>query len=197
MRTTCQSALRHLAVAGMALASSAHAQTPAPGPWSAGVEGGTARMSVVCNAPALPCDRSASAFGLAAAYAVDRQWGARLSWTGTRGYSGSDSTDSGVDYGGDLRFNVVGAAATWRTPLGPVQLELRAGVAAVEGKYRPRVGGSSSARKTSAQPLVGVAVEYPLDGRLALRLDTQLTRGKVARHSGNLSTLGAGIVVRF
>lgn len=196
-RITCQSAIRHLAFAGIALASSAHGQTHAQTPWSAGVEGGAARLSVVCNAPALPCDRSGVAFGLSAAYAFDPQWGARLSWTGTRRYSGSDRTASGIDYGGDLEFKVFGAAATWRTPLGAAQLEVRAGLAAVDGDYLARAGGGPSASKTTVQPLAGIAIEYPLDSQFALRLDAQLTRGKVARLSGNLGTLSAGIVVRF
>ncbi|MEO8523778.1 MAG: outer membrane beta-barrel protein [Caldimonas sp.] len=197
MRITCRLAIRHLAFAGIALASSAHGQTHAQTPWSAGIEAGTARLSVVCNAPALPCDRSGYAFGVSAAYAFDRQWGARLSWTGTRRYTGSDRTASGIDYGGDLEFNVYGAAATWRTPLAGAQLELRAGLAAVDGDYRARAGGGPSASKTTVQPLAGIALEYPLDARFALRLDAQVTRGRVANLSGNLGSLSAGIVARF
>ncbi len=197
MRITCHSAIRPIAFAAIALAfglnGKAHAQTP----WSVGIDGGAARLSVVCKAPALPCDRSGHAVGVSAAYAFDPQWGARLSWTGTRGYRGSDGTASGIDYGGDLDFNVVGAAATWRTPLAGAQLELRAGLAAVDADYRARAGGGPSAGKTTVQPLAGIAVEYPFDSRFALRLDAQLTRGKVARLSGNLGTLSAGIVARF
>jgi hypothetical protein len=196
-RNTCRIAFRQLAFAGVTLASSLCGQAHAQTPWSAGVEGGAGRLSLVCNAPALPCDRSGVAFGLSGAYAFDPNWGARLSWTGTRGYSGSDRTASGIDYGGDLRFNVFGAAATWRTPLGNAQLELRAGLAAVDGDYRARAGGGPSASKTTLQPLAGLAVEYPLAARFALRLDAQLTRAKVATLSGNLGTLSAGIVARF
>ena len=197
MGITCQSAVRLVAFAGIALASSAHAQTLAKTPWSAGIEGGAARLSLVCKASDLPCDRSGYALGLSMAYAFDPQWGARLSWTGTRRYSGSDRTASGIDYGGDLEFNVYGAAATWRTPVGDAQLELRAGLAAVDGDYRARAGGGPSASKTTVQPLVGIAVEYPLDARFALRLDAQLTRGKVAKLNGNLGTLGVGLVARL
>lgn len=195
----CLAAIGHLAFASIALASSAHGQAQAQAltPWSAGVEGGAARLNVVCKAPAVACDRSRYAFGLWAGYAFDPQWGARLSWTGTRRFSGSDRTQSGIDYGGDLKFNVYGAAATWRTPLKATQLELRAGVAAVDGDYRARTGGGPSASKITVQPLVGIAVEYPLDARFALRLDAQLTRGKVATLSGNLGTLSAGLVARF
>lgn len=196
-RITCRSVIRHLAFAAMALGASMHGQSHAQTPWSAGIEAGAARLSMVCNAPALPCDRSGVGYGLSGAYAFDPQWGARLSWTGTRRYSGSDRTASGIDYGGDLEFNVVGAAATWRTPLAGAQLELRAGLAAVNGDYRARAGGGPSASKTTVQPLAGIALEYPLDARFALRLDAQLTRGKVATLSGNLGTLSAGIVARF
>ncbi|MCE9658548.1 MAG: porin family protein [Burkholderiales bacterium] len=197
MGFTFAPALRLLAFAGIALTSGAHAQTAIPGPWSVGIEGGAARLRVVCEVDALPCDRSGYAYGLSVARAFDRQWGARLSWTGTRRYSGSDRTASGVDYGGDLGFNVFGAAATWRMPVGDAQLELRAGLAAVDGDFKARAGGGPNAGKTTVQPLAGVALEYPLDARLALRVDAQLTRGKVAGQDGNLATFGLGLVARF
>lgn len=196
-RADWRAPVRLLAFAGIALASSAHGQTLAQTPWSAGVEGGAARLSLVCKASDLPCDRSGYAFGLSVGYAFDSHWGARLSWTGTRRYTGSDRTASGIDYGGDLDFNVYGVAATWRTPLAGAQLELRAGVAAVDGDFQARAGGGPNASKTTAQPLVGIALEYPLAPRFALRLDAQLTRAKVEKVSGNLGTLGVGLVTRF
>lgn len=199
MRLVRLAAARILALASLGLGlAAAHAQSSVPAPWSLGIDAGAARMNVRCKASDLPCDRSGSAVGLSAGYAFDPQWGVRLSWSRAGRFTGSDRTDAGIDYGGRLDFDVYGAAATWRMPLGSVAwLELRAGLAAVDGDFRGRLGGAPDGSKTTVQPLAGIAVELPIDPRIALRLDAQLTRGKVDHVSGNLGSLGVGLVARF
>jgi hypothetical protein len=182
-----------LALAGLLLLPAAQAQTP----WSIGVEAGASRLGVVCTASPLNCDRSGTALGLHGGYAITPAWGVLLSWQSLRGFAGSDRTAAGLAYGGDLDFNVIGLAGTWRTAWPSVALELRAGVASVKGDFSYTAGATGNVAKTTTQPLLGAALEVPLGSGFAARLDLQGTRGKVASIDGDLTSLTIGVVARF
>lgn len=182
-----------LALAGFGLAIAC----PAAGAtWSVGADAGLARLDVVCRAPSLPCDRRGDVAGLHAAYTSTPGWGLRLAWQRMRGFSGSDLA-GGSPLGGALRFDTTALAGTWRTRLAPFELELRAGVASVDGEFTYAAGGSGTVTRRTTQPVIGAALDWPLTAGLAVRLDVQATRAEVATASGRLAGVAFGLVARF
>jgi hypothetical protein len=167
-------------------------------PWSLGLQVMNANMGVLCNSSTLPCERNATSLGLYGAYALNAAYGLRLGWQQARRFNGSDVTGAGQSYGGKLDFDVFDLAATWRTELASSWcLELRAGAAAVHGHFEGAAGGALNASKNIWAPVVGVALEYPLQPGYALRLDGQYTQGQVANTADRLLSVGVGLVAHF
>ncbi len=189
----CASTLAPLALAGFSLATMS---APAGASWWLGADAGPAQLDVVCNAPTLPCDRRGHGAGLHAAYTSSSGWGLRLAWHRMRGFAGSDVA-GGSQYGGALRFDMTQLAGTWRTRIAPLEAELRAGVASVDGEFTYAAGGSATASRRTTQPVIGAALDWPLTAALAVRLDLQATRGEVANTSGRLAGVALGLVARF
>jgi hypothetical protein len=189
----CASTFASLALAGFGLAI---ASAPAGATWSVGADAGLARLDVVCNASTLPCYRRGDGAGLHAAYTSDSGWGLRLAWHRTRGFAGSDVA-GGSQFGGALRFDTTELAGTWRTRIAPLEAELRAGVASVDGEFTYAAGGSGTATRRTTQPIIGAALDWPLTAALAVRLDLQATRAEVATTSGRLAGVSLGLVARF
>jgi hypothetical protein len=188
--------------AGLQLASAAaqaqQLSVSAASPWSVGAQVGAADMGVRCNAGTLPCQRSATSYGLYGAYALDSAFGLRLGWQQTGRFKGSDTTAGGVKYGGNLDFELFDYAATWRTELAARwSLELRAGAAIVHGHFAGKAGGAPDADRNTLAPVVGLALEYPLQSGYALRLDSQYTRGQVANTGDKLLSVTVGLVAHF
>lgn len=189
----CASTFASLALAGFGLAI---ASAPAGATWSVGADAGLARLDVVCRAPSLACDRRGDSAGLHAAYTSSSGWGLRLAWHRMRGFAGSDAA-GGSQFGGALRFDTTELAGTWRTRIAPLEAELRAGVASVDGEFTYTAGGSGTVSRRTTQPIIGAALDWPLTAALALRLDLQATRAEVATTSGRLAGVALGLVARF
>lgn len=187
------STLVSLALAGFGLAI---ASTPAGATWSVGAQAGLARLDVVCNASALPCDRRGNGAGLHAGYTLASGWGLQVAWQQVRGMAGSDVA-AGSPYGGSLRFDTFTLTGTWRTRLAPLDLELRAGAASTAMEFTYTNGGSGTVSRRTTQPLIGAALDWPMTDALALRLDAQASRAEVATTSGQTALVTLGVVARF
>jgi len=153
---------------------------------------GGSRFNVVCGS-AGPCDKSAPGWRLAAGWQASPNWGAEVIYL-----SSGDFKAAGNNIAGDAKASGFGVTGSYRLALDRnIALLARLGVAQMKGEFTPTTAAVSSSSSTTAQPLLGLSVQYDFSQALGARLDWDATRARLAKDAGSLNLVSASLVLRF
>ncbi len=180
----------HIACALLLAATQASAQ-----PY-VGASAGAAQQSTLCASGA-PCSNSKPGLKLFAGYQLEGPWVAELAYLRPASkFTTSDSNATQVWFG-SYQAQALGASAGYNMSMGPLQWQVRAGLAYVKADFVSATAGVPDARDSTVQPLLGLGLRHNLSSGTTLRVDLDITRSKAYTRSGNFSLLTLGIEQRF
>jgi len=190
-----RSAFVPLAIAGSLLALPLVPSKACAEPYI-GASLGIADQQLICAAGA-PCDRRAPTGRLTAGWHFSERFGAELAWSGNLSdFTASDSL-ANLTWQGSFRVQALSASASWTLDAGPLDLQLRAGVASVRGVFHSRTAGVTDSKDTRTRPLFGAGLRRSFNEHWTLRADADLTDGQAFTRKGHHTTFTVGIERRF
>lgn len=162
----------------------------------AGASAGAAQQSTLCASGA-PCSNSKPGLKLFAGYQLESPWVAELAYLRPASkFTASDSNATQVWFG-SYQAQALGASAGYNMSMGPLQWQVRAGLAFVQAEFLSATLGVPNSRDSTVQPLLGLGLRHSLSPGLALRVDLDVTRSKAYTRSGSFSLLSVGLEQRF
>jgi len=161
-----------------------------------GAAAGMARQELVCKMAA-PCDKRAAAIRALGGWQFSQHFGVEFSWARTLGdFTASDQLPS-FAWNGKFLAQVFGASATATFDTGPLDLQLRAGVASVRGEFHSRTAGVPDSGDTRVRATMGLGLKRAINEHWKLRVDLDLADVRAYTRDGHHTSFTIGLERHF